>query len=115
MTAISIPDSVDVGPDVQAQRDGRGVTVDQVGIRGLRYPILLHTSGGAQASVAEWELTVELQADRRGTHMSRFVETLDEWSQVPMSGRRMLDMLSDLRQRLDARAAYARCATTMFI
>ena len=35
----------DVDPDVQAQRDDRGIAIDRVGIRGLRYPILIETLG----------------------------------------------------------------------
>ena len=35
------------------------------------------SASGPQTSVAEWELTVELEAEQRGTHMSRFVETLE--------------------------------------
>ena len=47
-------------PDVQAQPDDRGICIDRVGIRGLRYPILIETLGGSQTSIASWELTVEL-------------------------------------------------------
>jgi GTP cyclohydrolase I len=102
-------------PDVQAERDDRGICVDRVGIRGLRYPILIETLVGSQTSVGSWELTVELQKDRRGTHMSRFVETLEQWSSESMTGARLLGMLADLRQRLDAPLASARCDFTLFV
>ena len=65
-----------------------GITIDRVGIRGLRYPIRLIANDGPQASIAEWELTVELDAERRGTHMSRFVEALSDWDDEPFDGAR---------------------------
>jgi GTP cyclohydrolase FolE2 len=102
-------------PDVQAEHDERGVTIDRVGIRGLRYPILLRSAEGAQQSVASWELTVELEARHRGTHMSRFVETLEDWHGESMDGPRLLEMLADLRNRLEASRAEARCDLTLFL
>ena len=102
-------------PDVQAQRDDRGICIDRVGIRGLRYPIQIETLAGSQTSIAHWELTVELEADQRGTHMSRFVETLEQWNSTSMTGSRLLAMLAELRQRLDAPVASARCDLTLFV
>lgn len=64
--------------DVQSERDDRGVTIDQVGIAGLRYPIRFTDGDLYQAGIAEIEVSVELQADRRGTHMSRMVEITHE-------------------------------------
>jgi GTP cyclohydrolase I len=101
--------------DVQAQADLRGVRIDRVGIRRLRYPILVDTSAGPQRSVAEWELTVELDAEQRGTHMSRFVESLADHQGEPMSGRRLLAMLEELRERLDAPGGHAHCTFPMFL
>lgn len=102
-------------PDVQAQPDDRGICIDRVGIRGLRYPILIETLGGSQTSIASWELTVELGKDRRGTHMSRFVETLEQWNSESMTGSRVLTMLAELRRRLNAPLASARCDLTLFV
>ena len=68
-----------------------------------------------QASVAEWELTVELDAERRGTHMSRFLEGLAHWGDEPFDGARVMSMLADIRGRLDARRADARCSFPLFL
>ena len=65
--------------DVQGQVDPRAVAIDEVGISDLRYPIRVAGRGGvAQASVATISATVDLPADVRGTHMSRFVQALGE-------------------------------------
>jgi GTP cyclohydrolase IB len=60
--------------DIQGSRDNRNITIDQVGISGLRCPVTFTDGHLRQAGIAEIEITVELQADRRGTHMSRMVE-----------------------------------------
>lgn len=104
-----------IAVDVQAQADPRGLRIDDVGIRRLRYPIVIDTPGGPQPSIAEWELTVALQAERRGTHMSRFVETLEQWNSQPLGSGEFLAMLAVLRSALDAPRASARCAFTLFI
>jgi GTP cyclohydrolase IB len=65
--------------DVQAQFDVRAVAIDEVGISELRYPVRVAGRGGVvQASVAVVSAAVELAADLRGTHMSRFVQALGE-------------------------------------
>jgi MptA/FolE2 family GTP cyclohydrolase len=47
--------------------------------------------------------------------MSRFVETLEQWSLASMAGPRVLAMLAELRQRLNAPLARARCDLTLFV
>ena len=64
-------------PDIQASADPRQVAIQQVGIRGVRYPLQLAAGGTEQGTVADIEMTVGLPADVRGTHMSRFLEILE--------------------------------------
>ena len=102
--------------DVQAEPDARGVAIDRVGVRGLRYPIAVACRDVApQTVVATWELTVSLLPTQRGTHMSRFVETLDEWAANPLDGSALLSMLDDLRGRFDGSEAHASVSFTMFL
>jgi GTP cyclohydrolase I len=101
--------------DVQAEPDPRGITIERVGIRGLRYPIRVIADNEPQSSIAEWELTVELGGELRGTHMSRFLEGLERWGAEPFDGARVMSMLADIRERLDARRADARCTFTLFL
>lgn len=66
-------------PDTQAMPDVRQLPIQKVGIKGLRYPITLRTATGAvQPSIAEFTMSVGLPHDVKGTHMSRFVETLED-------------------------------------
>ncbi|WP_156756548.1 GTP cyclohydrolase I FolE2 [Actinokineospora pegani] len=59
--------------DVQSEIDLRGIAVDQVGIAGLRYPVAFDDGSLRQSTIADFAVTVRLQEERRGTHMSRMV------------------------------------------
>lgn len=59
--------------DIQSETDSRGIEIDDVGISGLRYPLYFEDGHLRQEGIAEIEVTVRLQHDRRGTHMSRMV------------------------------------------
>ena len=65
-------------PDTQSARDHRHLAIQRVGVKDLRYPLVLRVGGAAQACAGTWALDVALPADRKGTHMSRFVAWLDE-------------------------------------
>ena len=66
-------------PDTQALPDLRQMPIQKVGVKGLRYPVALAASdGGAQHTVAEFSMYVGLAHDVKGTHMSRFVEILEQ-------------------------------------
>ncbi|MDT9689480.1 GTP cyclohydrolase, FolE2/MptA family [Streptomyces sp. P9(2023)] len=59
--------------DIQNETDSRGIELDQVGISGLRYPVYFEDGYLRQDGIADIAITVRLQHDRRGTHMSRMV------------------------------------------
>src|SRR3954465_3647931 len=64
--------------DVQNLADDRDIAIDAVGIASLRYPVLIaDRDATVQRTVATAAMDVDLPAHVKGTHMSRFVETLD--------------------------------------
>ena len=66
-------------PDVQSGRDERRIAIDQVGIKGLRYPLpFMDRDGVARTTIATCNVYVALPEDRKGTHMSRLVALLEE-------------------------------------
>ena len=96
-------------PDTQSARDERHLAIQRVGVRAVRYPISLRINGAVQVSVAQWDLDVALPAERKGTHMSRFVGWLDSL-QAPIDAarlttevERMLQMLKAGEGRVEAR------------
>jgi len=67
--------------DTQNESDHRGLAIDRVGIRGLRHPLQVRDAvagATAQSTIATMALAVDLPAHLKGTHMSRFVEALNE-------------------------------------
>lgn len=87
--------------DIQGEVDRRGIEVDQVGIAGLRYPVVFDDGATSQRSIAEVSVTVRLQEDRRGTHMSRMVALVHERLQV-FDPRDMAQVLKAGAAELDA-------------
>ncbi len=64
-------------PDTQSSRDERRLAIQRVGVKDVRYPLQVRVAGDVQSTAARWSLDVALPADRKGTHMSRFVAWLD--------------------------------------
>ncbi len=93
--------------DVQNEQAEHAMPIDRVGIRHLRVPLTVSDRcGGGQHTVATVELGVDLPAHFKGTHMSRFVEALENWSEdLSYSGLKRL--LEDIRLRLEAQKAQA--------
>ena len=66
--------------DVQKETDSRNIQIDRVGVRGVSYPvILMDKDNKIQNTIADVSMSVMLPREYRGTHMSRFIETLEEY------------------------------------
>ncbi len=65
--------------DVQNSKDKRGIAIDKVGIKNLSYPIaVLDKKKSLQHTIANINMYVDLPHYFKGTHMSRFLEVLNE-------------------------------------
>lgn len=91
--------------DVQARPDDRNLPIQRVGVTNLRYPIVvLDRVKSRQETVASFTLSVSLPHQFKGTHMSRFIEVLnDHRGEITMHTLPVI--LSDLRERLHAESA----------
>lgn len=91
--------------DVQNYVDGRGISLDRVGVTDLRYPIVVFDRDNEkQQTVAHLTMSVNLPHHFKGTHMSRFIKVLNEHrGEVTM--RTLPAMLSELKRRLAAESA----------
>lgn len=91
--------------DIQNSRDERGIALDQVGVRDLKYPItVLDRDNETQQTVADISMSVGLPHHFKGTHMSRFVEVLNQY-RGEFTMRTLPDLLQTLKTRLDAEQA----------
>lgn len=102
-------------PDIQQQRDERQVPIDKVGVRNLRFPIrVLDQARGSQDTVARISVFVNLPPEARGTHMSRFLEVLQN-AGTEMTADRMGGLLRRIRERLGANSAHMEVDFPYFI
>lgn len=92
--------------DVQSQRDHRQLDIDRVGVKDIRYPIIVRDrSRGQQHTIASIDMSVKLPHRFKGTHMSRFLEVLAEYDQA-ISVESLPDLLKKIQGRLDAEEAH---------
>jgi GTP cyclohydrolase IB len=69
--------------DVQGSADPRGIAIDEVGIKDLQHPIKVAGGAGVeQHTIATLSMSVSLPHNRKGTHMSRFLELLGAQEQA---------------------------------
>lgn len=101
--------------DVQNQPDERRIPIDMVGVKDIRYPIIVKDrASGTQATVASISMYVNLPDNFKGTHMSRFIEVLTRrHGKVTMNN--FLSILDELRAELNALAAHIEMAFPYFI
>ena len=93
-------------PDVQKSRDIRDIAIDKVGIKDIKYPVCIKSrSGEEQNTIANFNMYVNLPHDFKGTHMSRFVEILNE-HQYAITLKSFKEMLTDMLPRLEAKSGY---------
>src|SRR5450631_2428589 len=97
---MNAPESIPL-PDVQSFADGRDVAIARVGIRALRAPVRIASAAGPVATVASIDMYVSLPGDRKGTHMSRFIEVLQDFPQ-PLSTATLHELLVKMLAHLDA-------------
>ncbi|MFN3730019.1 MAG: GTP cyclohydrolase FolE2 [Fimbriimonadaceae bacterium] len=92
--------------DIQATRDDRNIRIDRVGVRGIRFPIQVKDRAkGEQHTVGTFTLTVDLPSHFKGTHMSRFLEALNE-NGGEVSVHAIPALLKTMRERLHAETSH---------
>ena len=102
-------------PDVQAFADSRALAIQNVGVKGLRYPLRIEApEGEVQGTVATLSMTVGLPPEVKGTHMSRFVEILEARHGI-LTQDGIFRMLDEMLLRLEARSGRIEMAFPYFI
>lgn len=95
--------------------DYRNIDIDQVGVKGIRYPItVLDKDMGSQQTVAKINMYVDLPRYYKGTHMSRFVEILNEHSRR-ISLQNFSQILQEMKDRLNAENAHMEITFPYFV
>ena len=109
-------DSSTVGmPDMQKLRDDRNIAINKVGVKDIRYPIVvLDKCKERQQTVARINMYVDLPHHFKGTHMSRFIEILNQYH-GEISIERMDTMLRNMKEHLEASSAHLELEFPYFI
>jgi len=92
-------------PDVQGSIDTRRIAIDKVGIKDIKYPVRVKDRSGREQ---------HLPHDFKGTHMSRFVEILNE-HEYEITVQSFKDMLMEMTKRLEAESGHIEMTFTYFI
>ncbi|MBI5286957.1 MAG: GTP cyclohydrolase I FolE2 [Deltaproteobacteria bacterium] len=101
--------------DVQNQRDYRKIDIDKVGVKDIRYPIVvLDKKNQFQHTVASVNMYVDLPHHFKGTHMSRFVEILNEY-RGEVTVKNFPTILERMKKRLNAKVAHLEVEFPYFI
>lgn len=105
--------------DIQNWPDNRNISVDRVGIRGIKHPVRFE-DWAEQGNIASQHLTatidmmVNLPKDVKGTHMSRFVEILNA-QEVVLSVANMPYWLDAMATKLEAQHCFFKANFDYFL
>jgi len=101
--------------DIQNLKDERNINIKKVGVKGLKYPItVLDRNIGTQPVNATINMYVNLIHRFKGTHMSRFVEVLNEIREQ-VNIRTFHSILEKIRVKLHAESAHIEIEFPYFI
>lgn len=101
--------------DIQNQADDRRIDIQKVGVKTLSYPIILQDKAQvSQHTIASVNMYVNLPHQFKGTHMSRFIEILNDFH-----GRINLDsfknILQSMKDKLEAEEAHLEITFPFFM
>ncbi|MBI3903072.1 MAG: GTP cyclohydrolase I FolE2 [Nitrosomonadales bacterium] len=101
--------------DVQNQADARHLAIDKVGIKGIRHPVIVKDkSSGVQHTIASFNMYVYLPHDFKGTHMSRFVEILNNHGR-DISVESFESILREVVHKLEAKSGHIEMSFPYFV
>ncbi len=101
--------------DVQSRVDTRRIAIDKVGIKDIRHPVRVKDrSEGEQHTIATFNMYVYLPHNFKGTHMSRFVEILNNHERE-ITVESFKDMLTEMAERLEAETGHIEMTFPFFI
>lgn len=102
--------------DVQNTQDNRNVDIQKVGINNLDIPLIIQRKDDTDQVVsAIARVCVSLPRNYKGTHMSRFVEVLNEWKTKNLLGVDIKGCLEKIIKKLNAKSGELKFKFKYFI
>lgn len=109
-------------PDIQQLNDTRNIALRWVGIENVILPFQLLSKGNIPIPIqGEISLAVGLPHNYKGTHMSRFVEVIEEYSRNSINnnevfgGQKIKEVLSSIKNKLNAETAMLEMGFIYFV
>ena len=91
------------------------IPIDKVGIKGIRHPVRVgDRNGREQHTVATFNMYVNLPHNFKGTHMSRFVEVLNNY-EYEVSVKSFREMLHEMTRVLEAQSGHIEMSFLYFV
>jgi len=92
--------------DIQSQHDPRRINIKKVGVKDISYPISVRDKAKSrQHTVAKVNMYVNLPHQFKGTHMSRFIEILNQaHGEITLKGFHRI--LEQMKSKLQAEEAH---------
>ena len=101
--------------DVQSSADTRQIAINKVGIKDIRHPVRVKDRAeGEQHTIATFNMYVFLPHNFKGTHMSRFVEILNNHERE-ISVDSFRDMLTEMAELLESETGHIEMTFPYFI
>ncbi len=102
--------------DVQNQKDTRNIDIQKVGVKDVEFPLSIERKNNKNLTVyAKAKMSVSLPKEYKGTHMSRFIEVLEEERKEGHIGFDTKDFLLRIKNKLNSTSAYAKFDFKFFI
>ena len=102
--------------DVQGGIATEKIKIDNVGIKNLKYPLLvLDKRKDYQRTVADINVYVDLPASSRGTHMSRFIEIINSYVNETLTVDVLDKLIIDLKQKLNCDSVFLEISFPYFV
>ena len=102
--------------DIQNLKDTRNVDIQKVGIKHLELPLTIQRKNKSNQVVSgKAKVNVSLPKDYKGTHMSRFVEVLNEWQNKNLLGVDIKGCLEKIIEHLNAQSGEVQFKFKYFI
>lgn len=93
-------------PDTQNSKDTRHIPIDKVGIKDIKHPVVIgDRNGGEQHTIARFNMYVNLPHNFKGTHMSRFVEILNQ-HEYEITVKSFKTMIEEMTSLLNAQSGH---------
>lgn len=106
--------------DVQNQKDLRNIPIQKVGVKDVEIPLKIERKTTQKKPdliivYAKAKMSVGLPSHYKGTHMSRFIEILNEYKDKNLLTSTIEEILSEMKKRLNASTSYLKFDFKYFI